>query len=73
MSSQAITRKPSRSVPPPPLEELLTPREVANLLKVNVEYIHRHHRKIGSLRLGNKRLRFRRESVDKYMRQLRAA
>lgn len=79
MSTQAVTRKPNANIPAPhALEELMTPEEVADVIKMSVRYVQKHHREIGSVGIGgNKsrvgRLRFRRSSVENYLRRLRAA
>lgn len=82
MSTQPVTRKPNSHAlaTQAPLEEFLTADEVGKVIKMSPQYVRDHRAEIGFVRLGgNKRsgrggrLRFRRVSVDNYLRRLRAA
>ena len=75
---QPLLRKPNQpAVSHAAFDELLTTDEVAELLKMSARYIRDHRKESGFIRMGgNKRagrLRFRRASVENYLRRLRVA
>lgn len=48
--------------------DLLTPSQVASLLQVPVRYVYRHSKSLGATRVSDRKLRFRRASVESYLK-----
>ena len=68
----AIARLAARAMEPPradpePTGELLTPDDVAALLKADRRFVYRHARALGGVRLSRRKLRFTRERVQRYV------
>ena len=67
----AIARLAARAMEPPaapePADELLTPDEVAALLRADRRFVYRHARAIGGVRLSRRKLRFSAARVRRYI------
>ena len=68
----AIARLAARAMVPPPAPaepsaELLTPDEVAALLKADRRFVYRHARALGGVWLSRRKLRFSVERVQRYI------
>ena len=48
-------------------DELLTPDEVAAILKADRRFVYRHTKELGGVRLSRRRLRFSRKRVQRYV------
>lgn len=73
----AIARLAARAMEPPPpppepaADGLLTPDEVAALLKADRRFVYRHARELGALRLSRRKLRFPAARVRRYVESRR--
>jgi predicted DNA-binding transcriptional regulator AlpA len=47
--------------------QLLTADQVADRLQVDRQWVYRHQRHLGPIRLSRKRLRFRSQAVERYI------
>jgi len=54
--------------PAPTGPDLLTVEEVAQLLKVGPRYVYRHQKVLGGVRVSDRKLRFRRSVVRRYLK-----
>lgn len=62
----AATR-PAVDVKPEPNDELLTPDEVAALLKADRRFVYRNAKALGAVRLSRRKLRFSARRVRRYL------
>ncbi len=68
----AIARLAARAMEPPPApprpdDALLTPDEVAALLRSDRRFVYRHARALGGVRLSRRKLRFSAARVRRYI------
>lgn len=70
----AIVRLAGRAMAPPPAappepadDGLLTPDEVAALLRADRRFVYRHADELGGVRLSRRKLRFRSARVHQYL------
>ena len=56
---------------PEPADELLTPEEVAAILKSDRRFVYRHARELGGVRLSRRKLRFSAARVRRYVESRR--
>ena len=68
----AIARLAARAMEPPPAasdpaDELLTPDEVASILKADRRFVYRHARALGGVRLSRRKLRFTMKRLQRYL------
>ena len=52
-----------------PADELLTPSQVATLLRTSPRWVYRHQRDLGAIRVSRRKLRFKRSRVDQHLRR----
>ena len=57
---------PDAAKPAPP-DDLLTPDEVARLLKTDRRFVYRHAKALGGVKLSRRKLRFSRRRVARYL------
>ena len=64
------TTAPPPAPDPPKTERCLTPEEVAALLQVSVQYVYRHQRQLGGVKVG-KYLRFPESAIRRRLERPR--